>query len=83
LIASSFIPVELAAFADAGMAWSAGEEVDLRFDRTTSDRVPVFSAGAAARINLFGYAVVEVFYARPFQRQARSGIWGFQFAPGW
>jgi hypothetical protein len=83
LIRTNFLPIELAAFADAGMAWTRDEGVDLRFDRSTTDRVPVFSYGASARINLLGYLVVEVFHARPLQRTARSGIWGVQFVPGW
>jgi hypothetical protein len=83
LIPSSFLPIDMALFADAGVAWSAGESPSLRFDRSTADRVPVVSAGISTRINLLGFAVAEVFYARPFQRSARSGIWGLQFAPGW
>ena len=68
---------------DAGVAWSQGDSPELRFDRETADRVPVVSAGVATRLNLFGYAVLEVFWARPFQRPERGGIWGFQLAPGW
>ena len=78
-----FLPTELAFFADAGAAWSKGETVDFRFDRNTSDRVPVVSAGASARINLFGYTVVELYYAFPFQRPSKSGVFGFQLSPGW
>ena len=83
VFATNFLPVELAAFVDAGVAWRRGERPELRFDRATVDRVPVVSAGVSTRLNLFGYAVVEVFYARPFQRPARSGILGFHLAPGW
>ena len=83
LIPSSFIPIDLALFADAGMAWTSTESAELRFDRSTTDRVPVFSAGASMRVNLMGFAVLEVFYARPFQRPGRSTVWGLQFAPGW
>ncbi len=83
LIPSSFLPIELAAFADAGMAWTESEKVHIRFDRATTDRVPVFSAGLSSRINLFGFAIAEIFYAKPFQRTSRSGIWGVQLVPGW
>jgi hypothetical protein len=83
LIPTSFIPIELSAFADAGMAWTTGESVDLRFERNTPDRVPVISTGLSARFNLFGFAVAELFYAMPWQRPTKSGVWGFQFVPGW
>jgi hypothetical protein len=32
----------------------------------TNERVPVVSTGVSARANLFGAAVIEVFYAYPF-----------------
>jgi hypothetical protein len=47
------------------------------------ERIPVFSAGAATRINLFGYLVAQVYLAFPFQRPARTTQWGFLIAPGW
>ncbi len=78
-----FVPLEVSPFVDAGLAWSGGDDVALRFDRHTTDRVPVFSAGASARVNLLGYAVLEAFWARPFQRPQRNGVWGFQLRPGW
>lgn len=78
-----FLPTELSFFADAGAAWTKNEGVDLRFDRNTADRVPVVSAGASARLNLFGYTVVEIYYAHPFQRPSKSGVFGFQLSPGW
>lgn len=83
LIHSTLIPVELAPFVDAGVAWRQGEAPSWRFDQRTADRVPVFSAGVTSRINLLGYAVLEVYWAHPFQRPQRNGVWGFQLAPGW
>ena len=83
LVSVPFLPIELTPFFDAGVAWTKSESPDLRFDRETTDRVPVFSAGATTRLNLFGYAVLEIYWAHPFQRPGRSGIWGFQLAPGW
>lgn len=78
-----YLPLEVAPFADAGVAWTGDESPSLRFDQRTTDRVPVFSAGVTARASVLGYAVVEVFYAHPFQRPGRSGVWGFQLSPGW
>ena len=83
LITLPALPVEVAPFADAGVAWSRGESPELRFDRTTTERVPVFSAGVATRVNLFGYAVVELSFARPLQRERSGWVFEFNFAPGW
>lgn len=83
LIHSTLLPIELAPFVDAGVAWRQGSAPSWRFDQRTTDRVPVFSDGVASRINLLGYAVLEVFWAHPFQRPQRNGVWGFQLAPGW
>ncbi|HEU4629583.1 MAG TPA: hypothetical protein VFS08_07540, partial [Gemmatimonadaceae bacterium] len=83
LINMPYAPTELALFADAGVAWNQGERPDLRFVRETIDRVPVTSAGVSARINVLGYAVVELYYAHPFQRPEKNWVFGFQIAPGW
>ncbi len=83
LIDFPYFPLEIAPFFDAGVAWTQDQGPALRFDRTTSDRVPVFSTGVTARVNLLGYAVVEAYYAYPFQRPGRGGMFGFQLAPGW
>lgn len=83
LIALPFLPTEIAPFADVGVAWTRDENPSLRFDRNTADRVPVFSAGATARFNLFGAAIVEVYWVRPYQRPGKGAHFGFQLAPGW
>jgi hypothetical protein len=103
LIRTNLLPVEIAPFVDAGVAWGknslcetiAGRNQtdcdsspDLRFvtgreAATTFDRIPVVSAGVSARFNLFGYAVVEAYYAYPFQRPDKGAHFGFQLAPGW
>jgi hemolysin activation/secretion protein len=83
LIPFSILPLEISPFVDAGLAWSKANDVSLRFARQTAERVPVVSAGVSGRMNLLGYAVLEVFYARPFQRPTRGGLFGFQLQPGW
>ena len=83
LIPFRFLPLELSPFADAGYAWNKGDNINLRFDRTTTARVPVVSAGISARMNLFGYAIGEVYWARPFQRPGKHWVFGFQLRPGW
>ncbi len=83
LIRSPLFPVEVSPFVDAGLAWSRGDAVSIQFARTSAERIPVVSAGLSARANLFGYAVVEAYYAHPFQRPAQNWVFGFQLAPGW
>jgi hypothetical protein len=83
LINFPYLPTEFALFADAGVAWTAEEAPVFRFDRRTTDRVPVFSTGVSTRINLLGYMIMEFFYAYPFQRPERGPHWGFQLMPGW
>lgn len=83
LIPFSFLPTDVAPFVDAGLAWSSGDDVQLRFDRDTPDRVPVFSAGVSVRANLLGFAIGEFYWARPFQRPGKSWVFGFQLQPGW
>jgi hypothetical protein len=78
-----FPPVEIAPFFDAGVAWTSSSAPVWTFSSNSIDRTPVMSGGVAMRMNVFGFAVVEVNYARPFQRPGRGGIWGFFFQPGW
>ena len=83
LIDLPYLPLELLAFADAGVAWDNLDDVDFSFDRTTTGRVPVFSTGVSARFNILGFLILESYYAFPFQRPNRGWHWGFNLAPGW
>jgi hypothetical protein len=83
LIRAPFLPTDLNFFVDAGAAWSKGITPDVRFDRNTTDRIPVVSAGVSARILLGGFAVLELYYAKPFQRPQEDWVTGFLIAPGW
>ncbi len=78
-----FLPTELAAFVDAGVAWTKDQTPEVRFDRESIERVPVVSAGLSARILLGGFAVLHFYYARPFQRPDEEWVTGFTIAPGW
>jgi hypothetical protein len=77
------LPTEIAPFFDAGIAWQRFADPVFRFDRTTSERVPVMSYGVSTRINVLGYAIAEIFYAVPLHRQEKGGHFGFQVQPGW
>ncbi len=83
LINFPYLPTELAGFFDAGVAWTDKEKPDLKFDERSSGRVPVFSTGAAARFNVLGALIMEVYYAYPFQRPDKGAHFGFQIQPGW
>jgi hypothetical protein len=88
IIPTNFLPIDIVPFADAGIAWAGNDRAELRFVtgddlRSNASRIPVVSAGVSARINLLGFAVIEAYYARPFQRPDRNWVMGFQFAPGW
>lgn len=86
-------PIEGFAFFDAGSAWGESRDFDTR---TASRSTPVFrrglqinadergiltSGGGGARVNLFGYVIVEAAYVKPFERN-RGWHWQFSFQPG-
>lgn len=52
--------------------------------QSTNERVPALSVGVSLRVNVFGYFVLEPYYAIPFQRKdVKAGVFGLTFAPGW
>jgi hypothetical protein len=68
------VPVEVAVFADAGIAWTK----DIKFN----DRDVVRSVGAGLRFNAFGYVIGEIDYVKPIDRPDRGWVWQFSFTPG-
>jgi len=78
-----FMPTELVAFADAGLAWDSNNWPTLELSRSATDRVPVMSTGVSARANILGFLILEAYYAYPWQRPDKGWHWGFQIAPGW
>jgi WD40 repeat protein len=83
LINFPYLPTEIAPFFDAGVAWAEGDPPEFTFDRNATGRVPVFSTGVSARMNVLGYLVFEAYYAYPFQRRGKGGHFGFVLSPGW
>ncbi len=83
IIPFPYLPLEVSPFVDGGLAWSAGDDVDLRVARNSATRVPVFSTGVSMRVNVLGYAVAEFYLAKPFQREQKNWVFGFQLQPGW
>lgn len=72
------LPVELAIFGDAGVAWTRDESPSF----AGGDREWVRSAGIALRFNAFGYAIGEIDYVRPLDRPGRGWVWQFNLTPG-
>lgn len=96
LINFPFLPTELSAFVDAGVAWTSGKPCADGTAPTvgcapvwkwetgmTNERTPVVSTGVSARFNVLGFVIAEVYYAYPFQRPRKGWHLGFQLAPGW
>jgi len=83
LINFPYLPTELSVFFDGGAAWTKDESPVLKWARRSTERVPVFSAGGAARVNVLGYIVLEFYYAYPFQRPDKSWQFGINLQPGW
>jgi Tol biopolymer transport system component len=83
LINFPYLPTEIAPFFDAGVAWAKGDSPEFTFSRNSTRRVPVFSTGISARMNVLGYLVFEAYYAYPFQRPEKGAHFGFVLSPGW
>ncbi|WP_051290978.1 peptidase MA family metallohydrolase [Pedobacter glucosidilyticus] len=96
---SKFLFSDLNLFFDAGVSWNEGDRIawDRKAPRrigTDSEteapvyepnvRVPALSAGISARVNVFGYFVLEPYLAVPFNRvDIKKPVFGLAFAPGW
>jgi outer membrane protein assembly factor BamA len=82
LINFPYVPLELSAFIDVGLAWTASKGPAWEFSRK-SGRGPVVSTGAAARVGILGAFVVQVYYAYPFQKVNGGSEFGILLSPGW
>ena len=87
------VPLEVGVFADGGVAWNSltapvtGAVTTTVLGRTIAPhpfnwRDGVSSAGVALRVNLFGFAVGEFDFVRPFQRPTRGWTYQFNLTPG-
>jgi outer membrane protein assembly factor BamA len=83
LVKSNFLFSDLVLFADGGLAWSRGDKVRLNSSNKARDvHMPVYSTGASLRINLFGYIIIEPYYAIPLQRDGFKPNFGFFLSGG-
>jgi len=78
-----FLPTELSFFVDGGLAWDDQRKPTLEWATNSAERIPVFSTGVSARVNILGFLILETYYAYPFQRPDKGWHWGFNLAPGW
>jgi hypothetical protein len=72
------VPVEVAFFADAGVAWTQSQTPSF----AGGERRPVSSTGVSLRVNVFGFAVAQTDFAYPLQRPDRGWVWAFNLSPG-
>ena len=83
LIKSGLLFSDLVFFADGGLAWSKGDKVSMNSGSSNRNiHMPVYSTGASLRINLFGYIIVEPYYAIPLQRNGFQPNFGFFLSGG-
>jgi outer membrane protein assembly factor BamA len=84
------VPVEVAFFADGGVAWNSLHspsvaQTVLEFPQQPHPfalRDGVASAGVTFRVNLFGYLIGQFDFAHPFQRPGRGWLFQFNLSPG-
>ncbi|MFI5206976.1 MAG: BamA/TamA family outer membrane protein [Gemmatimonadales bacterium] len=76
-------PVEGAFWYDAGLAWNGGDKVQWTRSITDPDNVrsPISSYGFAVRMNLFGFAILNLDYAVPRNRPGLGGYWILSLNP--
>ena len=72
------VPVEVALFADGGVAYCSGNNALF----CNGDNRAVSSAGFALRVNLLGYAIGELDVVKPFQRPDKGWYLQFSLTPG-
>jgi outer membrane protein assembly factor BamA len=72
------LPVEIGAFFDAGVAWDQASKPKL----FGGDRAMVKSVGGVARVNVLGFAVLQIDYAKPLDRQGRKAFFQFNLLAG-
>jgi hypothetical protein len=72
------LPIEIGAFFDAGVAWGTSSRPSL----LGGERQLVKSLGGTARLNLFGFAVLQLDYVKPLDRPGKSAYFTFNLLSG-
>jgi len=71
-------PVEIGAFFDAGVAWDQASKPSL----FGGNRDLIKSTGATARMNLFGFAILQVDWVKPLDRPGKGAFFEFNLLSG-
>ena len=78
-------PIEGAVFYDVGLAWDENSTVRLQQEpgdeRDPAVRVPLHTVGGSLRMNLLGFVVLRLDYARPINRPGVGGLWTLSLGP--
>jgi Tol biopolymer transport system component len=84
-IKSRFFLADLNLFTDGGVAWgSASRAGGIKDGFVLRDQKFIVSSGVSLRVNVFGYLVIEPFYAIPWQNGGlKNANFGLNFIPGW
>ncbi len=84
-ITSRFFLSELNLFTDGGIAWGGydGFVGGNNTNRVIGDSKFILSSGISLRVNLFGYLIIEPYYAVPWQNGGfKKANFGLNFIPG-
>jgi Tol biopolymer transport system component len=88
IIKSRFFLADLNLFTDGGLAWgnafTPGSGTGIKNGFVARDQKFILSSGLSLRVNLFGYLVLEPYYAIPWQNGGfKNASFGLNFLPGW
>jgi outer membrane protein assembly factor BamA len=86
LIDFRYLPTDLIAFCDGGVAWTNRQNPVLRWSTVWNADLPLFSVGFGARFNLFGALIFEADAVHPFQLSLPRGkglVFSWALSPGW
>ena len=72
------LPVDVGAFVDAGVAWDSASTPAL----FGGERELVRSVGGTGRLNLFGFAVLQLDYVKPLDRPGKGAYFTFNLLSG-
>jgi len=72
------LPVDIGAFFDAGVAWDRASTPAL----FGGEREMVRSVGGTGRVNLFGFAVLQIDYVKPLDRPGKNAYFTFNLLSG-
>ena len=72
------LPVDIGAFFDAGVAWDRASSPAL----FGGEREMVRSVGGTGRLNLFGFAVLQLDYVKPLDRPGKNAYFTFNLLSG-